>query len=192
MPPPQKVPYKTSFVFRYVEKTVQQAIVQKLARVVSTLGGAHLLMVNGFVQEQAALQRILQELHEDITFLAYSTVFDDFTPLHQEFLDAFNEEEFDAETAMASTQKRPMVPRKKIQAYIVRKEGSALDPSTGLELSRTITKAYSGYIHAASPQIMDMYGGNPPKFHVEGMLGTGRHNEYRHDLWNYFYMSHPG
>lgn len=189
MPPPKKVPYKTSFVFRYVDKTVQQAIVQKLARVVSTLNAAHLLMAHGFVQEQAALQRILQELHEDVTFLAYSTIYNDFTPLHQEFLDAFNEEEFDAETAMASTQKRPMVSRKKIQAYIVRKEGAGLDPSTGLELVRTLTKAYSGYVHAASPQIMDMYGGNPPKFHVEGMLGSKRHDEYRHDLWNYFYRS---
>jgi hypothetical protein len=48
-------------------------------------------MAHGFVQEQAALQRILQELHEDITFLAYSKIFNDFTPLHQEFLDAFYE-----------------------------------------------------------------------------------------------------
>lgn len=189
VPPPQKVPYKTSFVFRYVGKTVEQAMVQKLARVVSTLSGAHLLMSHGFVQEQAALQRILQELHEDITFLAYSVIFNDFTPLHQEFLDAFYVEEFDADTAMASTQKRSMVSRKKLQAYIVRKEGSDLDPSTGLELARTITKAYSGYVHAASPQIMDMYGGNPPRFHVEGLLGSERHDEYRHDLWNYFYRS---
>lgn len=71
VPLPRKVPCKTSFVFRYVEKTVLQAIVQRLARVVSTLSSAHLLMSHGFVQEQAALQRILQELHEDITFLAY-------------------------------------------------------------------------------------------------------------------------
>jgi len=189
VPPPQKVPYKNSFVFRYVEKTVQQAIVQKLARVVSTLNAAHLLMSQGFVQEQAALQRILQELHEDITFLAYSIIFNDFTPLHQTYLDSFYEEEFDADTAMTSTQKRAMVSRTKIQAYIVRKECSDLDPSTGLELARTITKAYSGYVHAASPQIMDMYGGNPPRFHVEGLLGSERHDEHRHDLWNYFYRS---
>jgi len=32
VPPPQKVPHGDSFVFRYVEKTIQQAIVQKLAR----------------------------------------------------------------------------------------------------------------------------------------------------------------
>ena len=37
VPQPQRIPYKQSFVFRYVEKTAEQAIVQKLARIVSTL-----------------------------------------------------------------------------------------------------------------------------------------------------------
>lgn len=189
VPPPQRVSYKTSFVFRYGEKSVEQAIVQKLARIVSTLNAAYLLMVHGLVQEQATLQRVLHEMHEDVIFLCYSRIFSDFTPLHQEFLDAFYEEEFDAETAMDSTQKRPMVSRKKIQAYVARKEGAELDPSTGVQLARTITKAYSGYVHAASPHIMDMFGGSPPHFHVTGMLGTQRHAEHRQDLWNYFYRS---
>lgn len=189
VPQPQRVPYKTSFVFRYVEKSVEQAIVQKLARIVSTLNAAYLLMAHGFVQEQATLQRVLHEMHEDVIFLCYSRIFSDFTPLHQEFLDAFYEEEFDAETAMDSTQKRPMASRKKIQAYNARKEGSGLDPSTGVELARTITKAYSGYVHAASPHIMDMYGGGPPRFHTNGLLGSQRHAEHREDLWNYFYRS---
>ena len=189
LPQPQRVPYRNSFVFRYTEKTVEQAIVQKLVRIVSTLNAAYLLMAHGFVQEQAALQRVLHEMHEDVIFLCYSRIFNDFTSLHQEFLDAFYEEEFDAETAMGSTQKRPMVARKKIQAYIVRKEGMGLDPSTGLELARTLTKAYSGYIHAASPHIMEMYGGDPQRFHLAGMLGTQRHAEHRQDLWNYFYRS---
>lgn len=189
LPQPQRAPYNSFFVFRYVEKSVEQAVVQKLARIVSTLNAAYLLMAHGFVQEQAALQRVLHEMHEDVIFLCYSRIFNDFTQLHQDYLDAFYEEEFDAETAMESSQKRPMFSRKKIQAYIARKEGSGLDPSTGVELARTLTKAYSGYIHAASPHIMDMYGGNPPHFHVDGMLGTKRHTEHRQDLWNYVYRS---
>ena len=189
VPQPQRIPYKQSFVFRYVEKTVEQAIVQKLARIVSTLKAAYLLMAHGLVQEQAALQRVLHEMHEDVILLCYARIFDDFTPLHQDFLDAFFEEEFDAETTMDSTQKRPMIPRRKIQAQIARIEVSGLDPSTGVELARTITKAYSGYIHAAYPPIMDIYGGSPPHFHVTGMLGTQRHAEHRQDLWNYFYRS---
>ncbi|GAB2593772.1 hypothetical protein [Nitrincola alkalisediminis] len=50
-----------------------------------------------------------------------------------------------------------------------------------------MTKGYSGFAHAASPQIMDMYGGTPPHFYVNGLLATERHAEYREDLWNYIY-----
>lgn len=189
VPAPQRVPHKDSFVYRYVEKSIQQALVQKLARLVSTLHAARLLMEHGFVQEQAALQRMLDEMQEDITFLAFAVIFNDMTPLHQSYLDAFFEEEFDADTALESTQKRPMVPRKKIRAYIARAEGAPMDPSRGVELSRTLSKTYSGYVHAASPHIMDMYGGSPPKFYMRGMRGTERHREHRADLWNYFYRS---
>ena len=185
--PPVQIPYKDGFVFRHVERTLHQALVQKLARLVSSLHATRLLMDHGFVQEQAALQRTLDELQEDITFLAFAIIFNCKEQLHQDYLDAFFQEEFDADTALASTQKRPMVPRKKIQAWIARTEGSGLDPSRGIELSRTISKAYSGYIHAASPHIMDLYGGDPAKFHMRGMLGTPRHDEHRADLWNYFY-----
>jgi len=80
-----------------------------------------------------------------------------------------------------------MIPRKKIRAYISKVEGKGLNPSRGIELSRTISKTYSGFVHGASTQIMDMYGGYPPRFHVSGMLGTPREKEYGDDLWNYFY-----
>jgi hypothetical protein len=189
VPQPQMVPCKTSFVFRYIEQLPEQAIVQKLARVVTTLRAATVLMRQGLVQEQGALQRVIQEIHEDIIFLAYALIFNDLTPLHEKYLDAFYEEEFDATDPIDSTQKRLMVRRSKIQSYIANKEGSELDPSRTITLSKTLAKAYSGFVHAASPQIMDMYGGNPPHFHVEGMLGTRRHAEHRIDLWNYYYRS---
>jgi hypothetical protein len=189
VPPPQRVLFRDSFVYRYVEKSIHQALVQKLARLVSTLDAARILMEYGFVQEQAALQRILDEIEEDITFLALGVIYSDITPLHQSYLDAFYKEEFDADTTLKSTQKRPMVPRRKIRAYISRVDGVLEDPARGIELSRTLHKAYSGYVHAASPHIMDMYGGNPPKFHLRGMRETPRHHEHRADLWNYFYRS---
>lgn len=187
VPQPIRLPFNDSFVFRHIEKTIHQAIVQKMARKVSTLHAAKLLMQHGYVQEQAALQRMLDEMQEDITFLSFAIIFDNKTSLHQQYLDAFFEEEFDAETALASTQKRPMIKREKIRAYLARNDGAGLDPSRGNEVSRTISKTYSGYVHAASPQIMDMYGGNPAKFHMQGMLNTRLHNDHINDLWNYFY-----
>lgn len=184
--PPQFVSLHGNRAFRYVEKSPLQSIVQKLARMVSSLSAAHLLMKHGFVQEQGAMQRILDELNEDITFLSYAIIFDKWSELHDRFLEAFYEEEFDANSAIASTQRRKTVTRGNIRAWISNAE-NGMDPSSSIELSRTISKAYSGYVHAASPHIMDMFGGNPPRFHMRGMVGTPRHGEHRADIWNYFY-----
>jgi len=80
-----------------------------------------------------------------------------------------------------------MIPRKKIRAYLSRIEAPLFDQSKAVELMRTLNKAYSGFVHGASPQLMDMYGGNPPKYHISGMLGTPRIKQHSDDLWNYFY-----
>lgn len=188
LPPPQRVPILDSFAFRYIEKTIHQAIVQKLARIISGLYAARILLDNGFLQEQAALQRMLDEFQEDVTFLSFAVIFNDETDLHRRYLDAFFDEEFDKpDDPIASTQKRPMVSRDKIRAYIARIEGRDLDPSRGVALGRTLSKAYSGYVHGASPQIMEMYGGNNPRFYVSGMMGTPLFLDHHDDLWNYFY-----
>lgn len=187
VPPPQFV--EKFGAFRHVEKSIHQAIVQKLARMVSTLHAARLLCNHGFVQEQAALQRILGEIREDVLFLAFGIIRGDVqASLHQSYLDAFFEEEFDAATAIASTQKRRTIPRQKIQAYLARMEEAPMDPHRGGNLFRTISKIYSGYVHAASPQIMDMYVGNPPRFHMQGMKETEIYEAYRKDIRNYFYQ----
>lgn len=188
VPAPQKVPYKESFVFRYKEKSIRQAMILKLARIISGLDAAWLLMRSGFIQEQGALQRILDELDEDVQFLFFAQT-KGITQLHKEFLNAFWEEEFDQETAMTSTQRRAMIPRKKIRAYVVREQSllAGLDPNNGVEASRTLSKALSGYVHAAAPHILDIYGGYPPRFHVRGMLGTPIHEDHRQDLWNNFF-----
>lgn len=82
VPAPKRVRFRSSFVYRYVEKTIHQALVQKLARLVSSLNAARLLLEAGFVQEQASLQRILDEITEDISFLAFSVILGELTPLH--------------------------------------------------------------------------------------------------------------
>ncbi len=188
VPKPRAMPFKDGFVFRYNEQSIHQALIQKLARVVSGLHAARYLLKKGFAQEQGALQRMLDEFQEDIIFLVYGLTIDEITDLHKKYLSFFYEEEFDMpESPVESSQKRGMIPRKKIRAYIARIEGSKLSPSDGVELSRTISKAYSGFVHGASPHIMDMYGGNPPRFHISGMLGTPKIKEHREDLWNYYY-----
>ena len=188
VPTPKLVYCGNLRAFRHVEKTAHQAIVQKLARMVSSLDAARLLLNHGFVQEQASLQRVLDEIQEDVAFLVFGILKGDTnSPLHVQYLESFFEEEFDADTAIESSQRRRMVPRRKIRAYLARTGFSPFDPSSGVELLRTMSKGYSGYIHAASPQIMDMYGGMPRRFHMRGMKDNAAHEEHREDLWNYYY-----
>jgi len=192
VPQPQRVPFKQHFIFRYKEQTVQQALVQKLARVISGLRACGHLLDYGHVQEVAILQRTLDELGEDIAFLAAAVTNDAITPLHKQYLDSFYEEEFDLNTGkLLQRRKRHQVPRDKIIGYITRVlSGSGpVDPSTAIDSHHNLNKVYSGFVHAASPHIMDMYGGNPARFHTAGLLGTPLVEHQQDDLWNYFYRA---
>lgn len=188
VPPPQPVPWGDSFVFRHVEKTIQQALVQKAARLISTLHAIDVLLLNGHLQEQATLQRILDEIGEDIFFLAAAITNDQITDRHRQYLEEFYAEEFpDPGNLTARHQKPNMVPRKKIRAYVNRVLSTDPNPSRLSDIGESVSSIYSGFVHASSPQIMDMCGGDPPLFHIEGMLGTPRMAEHIRDAWNYYY-----
>ena len=87
------MPSKPAFVrlpfgmaFRFQEKDIYQAMIQKLARVQSAVRAARLLLRNGYVQEQAILHRTIDETNEDIMFLVYAVTNDTITDLHERFL----------------------------------------------------------------------------------------------------------
>jgi hypothetical protein len=108
------------------------------------------------------------------------------TQRHQEYLRYFYAEDFDDPSdAMASHKSRGMVERKKIRAYVSR-ELWGKDSSAASAAGKVIAKAYSGFVHAASPHIMDMYGGAPPRFDVKGEFVSFRREEHADDALNYF------
>ena len=168
----------SGMAFRFQEKDIRQAMILKLAHVQSSVRAAKSLLDKGFVQEQAILQRIIDEVNDDITFLFLAVTNDEITDLHKKFLDAFWEEEIDSE------QRRSMIPRREIREYLKRSMGAGF-----AEASKTVRKVYSGFVHGGYPQIMNMYGGNPPHFHTKGMLGTPRMEEHANELWNSMYRS---
>ena len=184
--PPERVEHEDSFVLRYREKGIPQALIQKLARTISGLNALDLLLLNGFVQEQAVLQRTLDEIQEDIFFLAAAITNDEVTDRHRQYLRAFYDDPILKPGKHSERFQKPnLVPRKKIHAYVRRVLHK--DPRPPSEVEEVISTAYSGYVHAASPYIMDMVGGDPPRFMLNGMLGTSRIDDHVHDAWNYFY-----
>lgn len=174
--------------FRYSEQTIQQAIVQKLARIISGLHSVEALLERGLFQEQGIMQRTIDEIEQDIWFLCLAVINSDITGLHTEYLQYFYSEEFaDAGDLVGSRIGRGMVKRDKIRAYVHRSSLSGPELERANEVGKTITKAYSGYIHAASPHIMDMYF--PDQFDVSGALKQYRYDSHRRDAQNVFYRA---
>lgn len=186
--PPEFIDRGPGKVFRYKEETIEAAIVQKCARMVSGLNASLVLLNSGYVQELGALFRMLDEFSEDITFLCQAIREGDVSDLHQKYLKSFYQEEFsNPDNAFLSEQKRKTISRKKIHSALSRIPEQEINPSDNNELHRTLSQAYSGYVHAASIHVMEMYGGKPASFHVSGMLGTPRINEFTINAWDYFY-----
>lgn len=187
---PERQRFGNGYVYRYKEKSAQQAIIQKLARYITGLQAIVIMNNSGFLQEQAALQRTLDEFEQDIHFLCYAIIYDDWTERHDAYLGAFYQEEFDnPDSAIESSQKRPMVPRGKIVAFISKDRGTGYDQSNTIEVTRTINKSYSGYLHGASPQLMELYYGNPPRFHLFGCKDSPFYQDASNDIPNYFYRA---
>jgi hypothetical protein len=190
LPQPQALPHCDSFVFRYVNKGILEALVQKLARCISGLHAVSVLIDTGYVQEAGVLFRTLDEIQEDIFFLATAETNAAKTARHDQYLQAFYAEViFSRPKGSVDTPKPKMVPRKKIRAHTMNTFGKGLNVSQGLAAGETVSSAYSGYVHAASENIMDMYGGNPPHFHIKGMIGTPRITACKWDAENYVYRS---
>jgi hypothetical protein len=185
--PPQAVLLHGHPVLRYVEKTIQQALVAKLARHISMLNAASILMEHGHVHEQGILQRTMDEASSDISFLSIGLVKNDFTERHAQLLEEFWKEEFDAPNALDSSQDRAQPRRDKIRSYVAKYSGP--DPSTAIKAERSVYKSYSGYVHGAAPHIMDLHSVACEGFSVRGVAGTYRQDEHRADLRNYYFRT---
>ena len=188
VPPPQQVQFRDGFVFRFIEQTLEQALLLKLARIVTGLRAVDVLLEAGLLQELAATCRMLDEIGEDIAFLAAPLTNDEITELHERYLRGFWAEEFQVPDNTLARHQKPDTPRRsKIQAYVQRVLNPDDNPSLISDVNQAISSTYSGYIHASAPQVLDLYGGNPPRFHIEGMQGTPRMDDHVYDAWNYFY-----
>jgi hypothetical protein len=111
----------SGFVFRYKNKGVNEAIVQKLARSISGLRASNYLMLKGYVQEVGVLFRVVDEIHEDICFLATALIKNDFNERHRKFLDTFFEEAVFSPNSSGSIPKPNSMPRKKVRAETFKK-----------------------------------------------------------------------
>lgn len=191
VPPPKLIEVTKGYPgWRYLEKTPKQAIVVKLARLLSALHAAKVLLDAGLVLDVGAIKRVIDETVEDVIFVARVLADKTLPAQHERFLKEFWQEEFeDSPNDELRNLERDRVPRKKIRAFNASLPGSNLDPETRQKVDSVISKTYSGYIHGAAVHTMEIYGGKDPKFHVSGMKNTSPWIAQSNDMPNYFYRA---
>jgi hypothetical protein len=174
--------------FRYENPTRIEVAIMKAARYISGLNSSIGLLYEGYTQELGVICRILQEIFDDVFFLLDGYPNDELTKNQQRYIDEFLQEEFDhPDDPVRSTQKRDRIARKNIFKVIGKILSDFTSYDHAKELDRTLYQAYSGYVHCAYHHIMEMYGGSPPRYHLNGMKGTPRINEWEENTKHYIH-----
>ncbi|MCE5294259.1 MAG: hypothetical protein LLF94_06555 [Chlamydiales bacterium] len=157
--------------FRYEEQTVYHVALLKGVRVVSGLNACLHLLAGGFVQEVMVIVRTLDDFLHEMIFILENGESGALDNQQRKFLEDFFKEEFkNPSNPLLNETRRDTVPKRKIWASVARKMQPIANPSDFQKICQITNDTLSGYVHGAYPHIMEMYGGNPPKYHVEGML----------------------
>lgn len=176
--------------FRYAMLSDSLACFLKGAKVVSTLNAALILYRHAYPQEVASLCRMADDFLNEIMFILVPQDGEEVDQSQRQFLENFFQEEFDEPgDPLGSEQKRKTVPTKKIHAAFGKLVADEINPSDSQTMLRTVQQTLSGYIHGAYPHIMELYGGNPPRFHLSGTPNSPTTAGWEKQLIGYVYRA---
>ena len=167
--------------FRYPSPGIQHFCILKFARVVSSLNAALRLARDGFNQEVCIL---IRAMIESATLIEWAIESLDPAATHKPAVDAHIAAFFADHDRSPGTPHRPAgVKQEDIHKDIAKifdqrlgMLGVTVGKSTKELMSRTFL-AYSYYVHARYPELMDMFGGNPVQLHLDGMSNTPKDRE---------------
>jgi hypothetical protein len=172
--PPELVDIGNGRGFRFSQPGLTHFCLLRGARIVSALNAAIELARVGYPQEIAVLLRTMIEYTTQIDFMLESQTPDG--KLSDQAA-AFIEDYFqDAKRPPPATAiKRKKLNQEKVHKLI----GARLDNVAGDgvtkradEMLSNIYFIFSNYVHGRYPESMDLYGGRPGRFHLQGMSGT--------------------
>ncbi|MEX0694203.1 MAG: hypothetical protein WD075_07165 [Rhodospirillales bacterium] len=168
--------------FRYGDPGARHFCILKAAKMISCLNGCIALAEQGFHQEIFMLIRTYIESDAQIHYVLGDLKEIDLGVEQSKFIKDFFA---DYQRNDANDFKRPRISQKKLHDAI----GEFLDsnttlndprhggPTTASTLMSNVYLTSSNYVHARYPEIMDLYGGSPGKFHMSGMKNTPKDAE---------------
>lgn len=168
---------KEHYGFRFGVPDVRHFCLLKAIRALSAWRAAALLARQGFAQEVFVLLRTLAEFttHMDYVLLAREkdgTPTPEATAYLQAFFDDFARND---ETDFGRIKLKQGQVHKAVGATLDANKDDLGGPTE--KLFSRVYRSLSNYVHGRYPEIMDMYGGDPPRWQMNGMLGTPKEGE---------------
>lgn len=169
--------------FRFMGKPgVRHFCLLKAVRVVSALNAMIALARGGYAQEIAVLTRTIVEYTTHIQFvLEELNESGALSPNAGKYVqDFFSDFARNSSMDFKRAQVRQSTVHKRLAAAldnVAELRESAKQVQSTEKLYSDIYLNFSNYVHAKYPEIMDLYGGTPGRFHVNGMRGTSKDEE---------------
>ena len=165
----------------YKSPTVKHVCMLKGARIISGLNALLVLFQAGYVTEMGVLVRTIGDCINDIYFLLEH--FPETPPEVEKYMSNFFSESINEPEIEQDEKKIYRTKARKIYASRARLLSEHINFPVGQDMVYKIYSAYSGYVHASYPSIMEIYGGDPPhEFQLQGMKGTPRITDWERIL----------
>ncbi|MCS3847891.1 hypothetical protein ABFU65_21255 [Xanthomonas campestris pv. raphani] len=172
------------YILRLPVRDIHHAMLLKQAASLHYLYAAVALCDADLFMAQGAAQRMADEATDDVCFLAQGIIQGE-TPLHEKFLASFWSDHDEAHGNADNVRKAHSVRREKIHAAL---NANSDNPSRAGLLAKRLHKTYSGFVHASSANVMDLYDAYRHTFCVESGPAYLR-PDHVYDFWNYCYRA---
>jgi hypothetical protein len=170
--------------FRYPNPDVRHFCLLKAVRAISGFNAAIVLAREGYTQEIAVIIRTIIECATHIEYVMTANESDaegkkKIEKYVQDFFDDF-------ERGDPNVIRRAQVPQRLVHETIAADLDRVIQQMDRREKYRDVNtvkllwnvyRIFSNYVHSKYPEVMDLFGGTPGKFHLCGMLGTSKDAE---------------
>jgi hypothetical protein len=168
--------------YRYGKPGIQHFCLLKAVRTVSALNAMIALARGGFAQEIGVLVRTMVECTTHIEFVLDALDENDvLAPDVDKYVqDFFADFARNSSADFKRAQVRQKVVHQRLGATldnISQQPYDSVQRASAEQMYSYIYLTYSNYVHAKYPEIMDLYGGVPGRFHLDGMRGTPKDEE---------------
>lgn len=169
--------------FRFLRPTWKHFCFLKAVRAVSGLSACLNLYQGGFAQEIVVILRTVLECTTHMEYVVAGLTGDKLATPQAEYIESYFA---DFKRNCSSDYAKPGVRQGEVHKAVgaqtdefVRRSDkeSKYAGVNSAELMSNTYKNLSGYVHCRYPEVMDLYGGNPARFHLSGMRSTIKDDE---------------